>query len=231
MTSETWKRRLDIATSVATLCVCAAIVWTLFLRNNGSSVSQGALPREPISLQGAPTMGEPTAPVALLVFTDYQCPFCANFAENILPELKRRYIEAKRLLVAVRGIQGSSSHTLAEVAERVGSCAASQGRFWPYHDGVFALKGLLTLESIRKTAELAGLSAENVERCLTAQHGGSFEANTLLAKTLRIHATPWFFLGHLDQNGQLRAAKVLVGLRSLDEFTGAIDAVLASTTP
>ena len=230
MASATWKGRLDVVASVATICVCMGIAWTLLARRSGTSELQGTLPREPINLQGAPTLGELGAPVALLVFTDYECPFCASFAVDILPELRRRYVEKKQLLVAVKGIQGSATHALAEVAERVGSCAEAEGKFWPYHDRVFELNGKLTAELIRKTAQAAGLRDDNIDRCMAPKRGGpggSFDANAAMAKSLRIHATPWFFIGRIDQNRHLRASQVLVGLRTLDEFIAAIDGALS----
>jgi len=74
-------------------------------------------------------MGSEKAPVTLVEFVDLQCPFCTEFQKDVLPELKRRYIDTGKLRLSVIDFP-LPSHAYAETAAAFARCAGAQGKYW-----------------------------------------------------------------------------------------------------
>ena len=80
-------------------------------------------------------MGQADAPVNIVVYTDFLCPFCSSFANEVMPKITEEYIKTGKAQVEVRpvGMIGLDSGVAAEAA----FCAADQKQFWPFHDGLY----------------------------------------------------------------------------------------------
>ena len=77
-----------------------------------------------------PMLGAPEAPLTLIEFSDYQCPFCRRFAETTLPLLKRDYIETGKLRYVFRDFPLDRLHPQARKAAEAAHCAGDQGQYW-----------------------------------------------------------------------------------------------------
>jgi protein-disulfide isomerase len=86
-------------------------------------------------------LGDANAPLTVVVYSDFECPYCALFASDIVPALYERYVKPGTIQLAYRDFPISSGHPSAELAAAAGRCAAAQGRFWPMHDLLFATHG------------------------------------------------------------------------------------------
>src|SRR5690606_19329787 len=106
-------------------------------------------PREPefaataIELDGAPERGSAAAPLVLVEFSDYQCPFCRRHAQQVLPELLKHYVDAGRVRYVMKQFPLVSLHPQAELAARAALCAGDQGDYWEMHDALFSWSGAL----------------------------------------------------------------------------------------
>ena len=80
-------------------------------------------------------LGDPDAPVTIIEYGDFQCPFCARFHEQVSPRLREEYIKTGKARMVFRNFQflGPESVAAAEAAE----CAKDQGKFWTYHDAIY----------------------------------------------------------------------------------------------
>jgi protein-disulfide isomerase len=166
----------------------------------------------------APAVGPVDAPVQLVVFMDYECPFCRRAAQQAFAELRRRYPEDLRL--AFRHLP-LPIHRSADGAARAAVAADRQGQFWPFSDrllapevtslgrGTFlAIARDLKLDEARFIADLDGPDVVATVR-----------EDMLLARRLGLDATPGFFL-----NG-----RYLSGFRDVETLAAEIDAELATT--
>ena len=86
---------------------------------------------------GEPSLGKPDAPLTLVEFSDYQCPFCRRFFEQTLPALKSKYIDAGQLRYVFRDFPLDQIHPQARQAAESVHCAAEQGKYWEMHDLLF----------------------------------------------------------------------------------------------
>lgn len=140
-------------------------------------------------------VGTREAPVVIVEFGDFQCPFTRQ-AEPIIKEVLKKYSEAVRFIF--RDFPIVEVHTEALVAAEAANCAAQQGKYWPYHDALFANQDTLSNDFYSSLAQSLGLNLTEFNRCrnghLTLEHiKADFEAGTAAGVT----GTPTFFVnGH-----------------------------------
>jgi protein-disulfide isomerase len=128
---------------------------------------------EPIRIEvetsGAPAVGPASAPVTIVEFSDFQCPFCSR----LIPTLERiteSYPEAVRLVF--RQFPLNSIHPQAQKAAEASLCANDQGRFWEMHDALFANQEALSIADLKATAARLELDTAAFAQCL---EGGQHE--------------------------------------------------------
>ncbi|QDQ96987.1 DsbA family protein [Tomitella fengzijianii] len=167
-------------------------------------------------------MGAVDAPVVLVEFADYRCPFCAKFSQDIKPELIDRYVDSGQLRIEWRDlpIYGEESARAA----RAGRAAAAQGRFWEFNSALYAAApesghAEMSPERLRGFAVDAGVP--DIDRFMAQMNSDDFEAllhvDTMTAQRLGIPATPAFSV-----NGH-----PILGAQPIDTFTSMIDRLLA----
>lgn len=110
-----------------------------------------------ISVDDDPALGEEDAPVVIIEFSDFQCPFCKRFAEQTFPQLKRDYIDTGKVRFVFRDFPILRIHPNAGLAALAAECADEQGRFWEMHDRLFA-----------RQAEWAGIAPEQARSLFEA---------------------------------------------------------------
>ena len=120
-----------------------------------------APPRVPLSLPDAPIYGSSSAPVSLVVFTDFECPYC-RAAEEMLARLRQQY--GDRLAIYYRNYP-LPNHLYAKPSAIAAVCAAEQGKFAAYHDLLFAHQSDLPHADYAQWAETLGLDRAKFESC------------------------------------------------------------------
>ncbi|MFQ6134874.1 MAG: DsbA family protein, partial [Nitrososphaerales archaeon] len=125
---------------------------------------------EGVSADDDPFLGSPDAPVTIIEFSDFQCPFCRRFFENTLQEIKRNYVDTGKVKFVYRDFPLASMHPFAEKAAEAANCASDQDRYWQYHDLLFENQpvwaaGNATVE-FKKYASTLGLDEEQFNLCL-----------------------------------------------------------------
>lgn len=166
------------------------------------------------------TAGPADAPVVLVVFSDYQCPYCAKWNKDTLPTMMK-HAEEGDLRIEWRDINvfGSASKTAA----RASYAAAKQGSFWEYHDALFAngerrSKGELSKKSLTELAKEQGLDVDQFTKDMASEETTEVVArNERLGVELGATSTPVFTLG----------GQPIVGAQPTEVFTQAFDDALA----
>jgi protein-disulfide isomerase len=178
-----------------------------------------------MSLEGRPSLGRRDAPVAMVEFTDYQCPFCSRFHQQTFPALKRKYMDSGRVRYVVADLP-LSIHPQAERGAQAAHCAGEQGRYFPMQEALFRHTATLGPEAMVKAAGEAGLAAEAFQACLASgRHLEAIRASASLAAGLGIRGTPSFILGRIGADGELEGLR-LVGAQPLEAFEQRIEALL-----
>jgi protein-disulfide isomerase len=147
--------------------------------------------RETVAAIG-PQLGPQSAPVTIVEFSDFQCPFCRRLAP-ILRELARRYPTQLRLVF--RNMPLTTIHHAAERAARAGACAAAQGRFWEMHDLMFAEQSSLSPDALKEKARRLKLDSKVFDQCLDSDSTlKSVQIDQAAAERLGLTSTPSSFI-------------------------------------
>ena len=186
----------------------------------------------PVDLADGRALGKANAPVTLNVWSDFQCPVCGQFAEMVEPSLIRNYVQAGVLRIidhdaAFQGQRSSSAYDESVESAAGARCAAEQGKYWQFHNLLFANQvgenqGAFRDERLRAIATKAGLDVAAWDACrATGQQQAAVRAETDAAVKLGVNATPT-----MDLNGQ-----VIVGLKSAAELGAMIEAAAGAAVP
>lgn len=188
----------------------------------------GALVRPgELSFADGHKIGAENAKVAILEFTDLQCPFCAKFNKDIWPELKKNYIDTGKVVFVGREFPLYQSHPQAPFAALTLRCAATQNVYAPVKEYLFANQG--TLKQVDIDTELTKLKADPKKHaeCMKNQAlQAGVRDSTLYAGKLGLTSTPTFFVGFNSGTG-IREYKELVGAKSYAEFAAVLEEMLA----
>jgi protein-disulfide isomerase len=168
--------------------------------------------------------GSPDASVVLIEYADFQCPYCGQFARQILPEIEKRYVSTGKLRVVFKHMPLQEIHPQAVMAAETAECARQQGKFWQVHDALFADQRLDETSLVEK-ARTSGISVQQFSECVRGSGGDKVKQDLAAARALALAVTPTFLLGH-DVGGAVKVAQILTGVRGLDVFTNAIESLL-----
>lgn len=171
--------------------------------------------RVPVSAEGAPFKGSAMAPVTILKFEDFDCPFCRR-VQPILTEILEKYRDKVKL--AHRDFPLDELHPEARKTHEATRCAHEQGAFWRYHDVVYSNQPNATLTDLKVYAQKVGLNIIAFEQCLNSgQYQRTVQKDVEEGTRLGLTATPTFFI-----NG-----RQLSGFQPLEVFVQLIDDELA----
>jgi protein-disulfide isomerase len=172
-------------------------------------------PRIQVKTAGHPEIGSKDAPVTIVEFSDFQCPFCGR-AEPTLKQVREKYGDKVRLIYLDFPL-GIHDHAID--AASAGRCAGEQGKFWQFHDAMFADQSKLTPADLKADAKKLGLDTAKFDDCLDkGKYKAAIEADLTQGKDLGIDGTPAFFI-----NG-----RPLTGAQPFDKFQTTIDEELSS---
>jgi protein-disulfide isomerase len=167
--------------------------------------------RVEVSTEGAPVRGAKDAPVTLVEFSDFQCPFCKQ-AEPTVKRLLERYPDKLKLVYRDFPLEGI--HPQARPAAEAARCAADQGKFWEYHDVLYASNLGGAPDEYRRYAEKVGLDVPKFDECVkSGTHRAGVQRDLQEGSRLGVTGTPAFFV-----NG-----RPLQGAQPLEAFVKVIE--------
>jgi protein-disulfide isomerase len=141
------------------------------------------------------SLGRPDAPLTVVEYTDYQCPYCRRFEAETFPRLKHDWIDTGRLRFIVRDLP-LEIHSQARFAAEAAHCAGAQGGFWPMHDALLKKDAQLSEQQVEALATAQGLDAARLRECVTsARYEPAIARNAAEAARLGINGTPSFIVG------------------------------------
>jgi protein-disulfide isomerase len=175
---------------------------------------QTMLPEKRVEVEAVgPAKGPEGAPVTIVEFSDFQCPFCGK-AKTTVDEVMKSYEGKVRLVFRQFPL---SFHENAPKAAEAAACAADQNKFWEYHDKLFANQQALKVDDLKKHAADLGLDAARFNECLdSGKKAELVKKDQDAGAKVGVTGTPAFFINGIALSGAVPA----------EEFKSIIDAEL-----
>ena len=182
-----------------------------------------------IGLDGGAVYGKPDAKVTIVEFSDFQCPFCARYANDTFPQLERDYIDTGRVRYVFRDFPIEAAHPQAFKAHEAVHCAAEQGKWHEMHKKVFANQRTMSVNDLTAHAVALGMDKARFEKCLAqGAQASKVRSGMSAGEQAGVRGTPTFFVGLTEANSpKLKAVRRIVGAQPYTAFKAAIDELLA----
>lgn len=170
-----------------------------------------------ISTDDDPSKGSEDAKVTIVEFSDYQCPFCGRFARDTLPLIVSEYVDTGKVRIVFRDFP-IAGHQNAQKAAEASECADEQGKFWEYHDKLFANQQYLGIVDLKQYAKDLGLDSAKFDQCLdSGKYASEVQKDFQDGQSYGVSGTPTFFVNDIQ----------IVGAQPFSVFKQAIEAELA----
>ncbi|MEW5940493.1 MAG: DsbA family protein [Chloroflexota bacterium] len=176
--------------------------------------------RYDIPTDGFHSIGPADAPITIVEFSDFQCPYCQRWREQVFDPLLAAY--PGKIRIVYRNLPLTSIHPQAMPAAEAAMCAGEQNVFWEYHDKLFENQSGLGNDLYLQLATDLGLKMETFEACIADhKYQEAIKADMDFALGLGVQSTPTFFINGI----------AIVGAQPLTSFTQVIDKELAGGFP
>ncbi|OGZ97103.1 MAG: hypothetical protein A3J10_01195 [Candidatus Sungbacteria bacterium RIFCSPLOWO2_02_FULL_54_10] len=205
------------------ILVAGGLIAGAVLYSNGSGVVSAPADQQAVTGTAAtgdlvdddPILGNPDAPVTLVEFSDFQCPFCRRFYQETLPQIKKEYLQTGRAKLVYRDFPLVQIHPGALPAAEGTQCAHEQGKFWEMHDAIFDEQEKqgsgtvqFTADDVKRWAASIGLNASQFNACLDSRkYQQEVEKDIADGSAAGVSGTPATFInGRLVSGAQPFAA-------------------------
>ncbi len=182
--------------------------------------SQQQVKRYDVTVDDDPVRGNKEAPITIIEFSDYECPYCRQWHIEVLPQLEEKYGDQIRLVYRDFPLYGI--HANAESAAIAANCAGEQDKYYDYGDLLFINQGSLNTATYEKLAQDLQLNLDSFKQCVEDnRHKEEIEGDYNFASQLGVRSTPTFFINGL----------AVVGAQPFSVFEQIIDMELAGQIP
>jgi protein-disulfide isomerase len=199
------------------------------LRSRGGGAALEPVPLEGLNNQDVITraqgikLGPDNAPAKMLVFSDFMCPYCGQFASQIEPQLKTEFIDKGRLQLVFYDFPLGGNHIHSFLAARAARCAGDQNKFWEYHNLLFGrlsewgTSATPPVNQLIDYSNQVGINRDQFGQCLKSdKYQDVVSASRKLGDQLGVNATPTLIL-----NGKRVRGEIGLDMSSLRELLNA----------
>jgi protein-disulfide isomerase len=152
-----------------------------------------------VDAPGRPSSGQSSAPVTIVTFSDFQCPYCKEYT-SVLKEAQKTY--GDKLRIVFRQFPLTSIHANAQKAAEASLCAANQNKFWEMHDQLFQTQSLLNVKDLKGKAKDLGLDTAAFDACLDGGRSAALVHEDMVAGfRAGVEGTPSTFINGMFVNG------------------------------
>lgn len=218
-----------------------ALVGGLFISWNSRSVFDPgdagvlsvSLVIEKGDLAQAALLGSIEAPILFLEFSDYQCPFCGQFAREVHPTIVKEFVDTDAVAYQFFDFPLDRVHPAARTASEAAMCAGRSRRYWQMYDSLFSNQGSLGgTAQLMALAKGIGLDERAFGECLErGETSAVVQANQNLGHRLGVRATPTFMLGYREPDGSVRVNKTLSGAKPYSVFRTLLQSAASGLRP
>lgn len=175
-----------------------------------------------IDLDSDPVLGDPNAPVVIVEYSDFECPFCAQYFTGAYQQIKEQYIDTGVARLYYKDFPLENIHPLARPAAIVANCIYEEqgdAAFYAFHDTLFGLQGrLISVDNITRLAVASGMSPATIDACMNdPAYDDEITMDMNEGQSIGVNGTPSFVI-----NGEL-----VIGAQPFSEFERAIGDAIA----
>ena len=171
----------------------------------------------------APTLGDPNAPVTIVEFSDYECPFCSRFFDQTLARIKSEYVDTGKVKFVYKDFPIVSIHPQAQKAAESARCVREQlgdDGYWAMHDMLFEGQQQLGVTSFKQWARELGVNGVQFDSCLdSGKYAEAVGADADEGVALGVNGTPTLFINDVR----------VVGAVPFEQIAGVIERELENT--
>lgn len=202
------------------------------LLKSGAKAGTPQKPFEPTEfvLKDPNYMGKKDAPVTIIEFSDYQCPYCARHYKQTMPELMKQFVDVGKVKFVMKE-NPLSFHKQAMGASTAALCAGEQGKYFEMHNILFENQKKLSIDDLKSYAETLKLDSNKFNACLDdGKHVDRINADIAEGRKLGIRGTPGFVLGLTDSkdSSKVNLTKFIKGAQGINSFSEVIEDLLRS---
>jgi protein-disulfide isomerase len=173
--------------------------------------------RARLHMEGAPMLGSKDAPITVVEFSDYQCPFCQRFHTQVYGDLKKDFIDTGKVRFYSRDLPIDQLHPNATRAAQAARCAGDQGQFWALRDIMSAHPEALDLTSLVADASVVKINPDTFRKCVeTEKYKEAVKGDLLEAMKIGADGTPSFVVGKSTPDGV--DGELIVGAQPYNVF-------------
>lgn len=181
---------------------------------------------ESVELDESRTLGSADATVAIVEFSDYQCPYCERFFSQTFPRLEESYIDTGKVRFYFRDFPLTQIHPQAKSAAIAANCAGRQDAYWEMHHGLFTNQAELGTDLYQQLARELDLDLAAFEACLAEPaQAQSVDEDLAYGQSLTVQGTPHYFIGRVE-GGQLVNVLRVNGAQPYELFSKVIESLL-----
>jgi protein-disulfide isomerase len=195
------------ALAVLAVVGVAALAWIVVKGRTGKAalepipVAGADDPQALVAMAKGVPVGKDDAPVKLLVFSDYQCPYCGSFALQVEPQLVTEFVNTGKLQLVYYDFPLGGNHRYSFLAARAARCAGDQNKFWEYHNMLFSRQNDWSfaqnppVNMLLDFGDEVGLDRGQLSQCVKSdRHQDLVSANRTLGERLMVNSTPTLFI-------------------------------------
>lgn len=176
--------------------------------------------RYDVPVDDDPSLGPEQAPITLIEFSDYECPYCRKWYTEVFSQLMATYPDKVRFVF--RDFPLSSIHANAAPAANAANCAGEQGNYWDFHNKLFDMELGLSKDAYLQYASQLGLDEKAFQECVESErYKEEVQADFDYAANLGVRSTPTFFINGI----------AVVGAQPFEVFQQVIEKELAGEIP
>ena len=180
-----------------------------------------------LTIANAPAKGSPAAKFVLIEYSDFECPFCGQHAKTVYSQLQNKFIETGRVKYIFRHLPLEQIHPYATKAAEAAECAREQGKFWEFHDRLFANQKALSPADLSNYARAEGLNVAAFQSCvLDGRTNARVRDDLAEAGRLGLTGTPAFLFGEVQSDATVRITLKMTGAHPLQIFETALDKLM-----
>jgi protein-disulfide isomerase len=203
MRSHSWTLTLAVVLGIAQGCAAPGEGSPPASSTTATSAPNASAPTDSLLALGdrSRILGDSSAPVWVVIVSDFQCPYCKVWHDQTYPALKREFVDKGEVRLAYLNLP-LPQHQHARVTAELAFCAGAQGRFWEYHDALFDTQSVWSqlpagTQYFDSLATRAGVDLTRLRSCMTSQAMQPLvEADFQRGMEAKVRSTPTFMIGN-----------------------------------
>lgn len=231
---------MERLTRVVVIVTCAILsMWAGSRIYRDRTVPQARNQREPlerlqpnsllVATATAAAAGSEAATLAVVEFSDFECPFCGQHARQTYLDIEREFVKTGSVRYVFRHLPLRGRHPNAAAAAQAAECARREGRFWPMHALLFQNQKALARDRLIGYGEAVALDRSSFEACLDHSADTAVPEDEAMASRLQIASTPTFLIGRLGRDGTVNVLRRLNGALPFQMFKTVLEELLTAS--